>query len=486
MMKKIIFTICIASTCTAAFAQEKWDLRRMVDYATANNISVKQADVQARIQGLQLKQAKYNQLPSLSFNPNIGMQFGRSIDPTTNQFTTTQLLFNTYQLQGGMQLYNFGQIKSNIAFNALNVQAALADKAKVANDIALSVCNFYLQVLASREQVKINELQIASTLQQLAVTKKRVDAGSLPELNNAEIEAQLANDSSNLVSAKAILAQNLISLKGFLNIDMETPFDVEMPAITKIPVENLVDLNAAVVYQLAMSNQPQQLADSFRIAAAKMALKSTKASLYPALTMGYSLGTNFSNAVKAIDPTSVTITGTEFTSQFVNINNQPVFVQQPKIQFRQYNRNFSQLWQGYGSQLDNNFRQSLSFGINVPIFNSTNNVRIGIERSKIDIENSQLLRKQNSLKLQQDIYNAYVAAEAAMQKFYASDKSVISAQKAYDFAKKRYEVGLLPTLDLITNQNNLLRAKIQQLNNQFDYVFKMKMLEFYKGQGLKL
>jgi len=65
-------------------------------------------------------------------------------------------------------------------------------------------------------------------------------------------------------------------------------------------------------------------------------------------------------------------------------------------------------------------------------------------------------------------------------------KTVESTQKAYDYALKRYEVGLLSSLDLITNQNNLLKAKMQQLSNQYDYVFKMKLLEFYKGKGLKL
>ena len=70
------------------------------------------------------------------------------------------------------------------------------------------------------------------------------------------------------------------------------------------------------------------------------------------------------------------------------------------------------------------------------------------------------------------VYNNYI------------DENVV--KKAYDFALKRYEVGLLGSLDLITNQNNLLRAKVQQLSNQYDYVFKMKVLEFYKGQGLKL
>ena len=92
----------------------------------------------------------------------------------------------------------------------------------------------------------------------------------------------------------------------------------------------------------------------------------------------------------------------------------------------------------------------------------------------------------DNLKLKQDIYSAYTAAVTAIEKFNASKKSVETAQRTYDFSQKRYSVGILSTIELITNQNDLLKAKLEYVQNQFDYVFKMKVLEFYKGQGLKL
>jgi outer membrane protein len=88
--------------------------------------------------------------------------------------------------------------------------------------------------------------------------------------------------------------------------------------------------------------------------------------------------------------------------------------------------------------------------------------------------------------LKQDIYKAYTDAMTALQKFCASTKAVEATQKAYDFSSKRYTVGLLSTIDLLISQNSLFRARIDRLAAQFDYVFKMKVLEFYKGQGLKL
>ena len=98
----------------------------------------------------------------------------------------------------------------------------------------------------------------------------------------------------------------------------------------------------------------------------------------------------------------------------------------------------------------------------------------------------ELQRDQDNLTLKQDIYTAYTQAITAFQKFNASKKSVETAQKAFDFAQRRYDIGLLNTIDLITNQNNLFRSRIEVLSAQFDYVFRLKVLEFYKGQGLRL
>ena len=88
--------------------------------------------------------------------------------------------------------------------------------------------------------------------------------------------------------------------------------------------------------------------------------------------------------------------------------------------------------------------------------------------------------------LKQDIYKAYTDAMTALQKFNASTKAVATAERTYDFSQKRYNAELLNTIDLIISQNNLFRARIERLSAQYDYVFKMKVLEFYKGQGIKL
>ncbi|QEC68641.1 TolC family protein [Panacibacter ginsenosidivorans] len=473
-MLKRFLGILLITVPASLFAQEKWDLRRLVGYAMINNISVKQADVQARIAALQLKQAKLNQWPTASFTGNVGEQFGRSIDPTTNQFTTTNFFFNQYQLQGGAQIYNWGRLKNAQAAADFNAKAALADIERAANDIALNVASYYLNVLASNEQIKINEVQIAQTKAQYDVTKKKVDAGALPELNLAELESQLATDSSNLITSRTNFEQNVLYLKALLNIDMAAPFDVATPAVESIPLEPIAELQPDLVYKLALTTQPQQKVNELRLKSAEKTIKSNRALMYPSISAFYSLGTTYNNQNFGL--TGYTISND--TVGKVTIGGIDYGVVSPI-----YNPLYSKT--KFFKQIDANFNQSVGIGLTIPIFNN-GSYRLNYERSKLDLKNLQLQKEQSDQTLQSNIYNAYANAMASLQKYNAGIKSVASAQKAYDFASKRYEVGLLSTIDLLTNQNNLQRAKLQQVANQYDYVFKMKVLEFYKGQGIKL
>lgn len=487
-MGKRLILIFIAALPLLAQAQDKWDLRRSVDYAVKNNISVKQADVQARISALQLRQARMNKIPSVGFGSTLGTQFGRSIDPTTNQFTTTQLLYQNLGLQGDVQVYGFGQLKNAVNAARFNAEAALKDVDRAANDISINVATYYLQVLAANEQIHISEVQIDQDLAQLKDTKSRVDAGALPELNLAEIESQLATDSASLITARATFQQNVLSLKGLLNIDAGAPFELETPPIDQIPLESLADLQPDAVFLLAQANQPILKVNDLKIKGAQSTIQSNKALLYPRLSVGYNLNSQFSNALREVDPRSITSTGYQLAEGIVarNNNGEEYKIYNATSTYQYHNKPFNRWWSNYGSQMNENFRQSVGVTLTVPIFSQGNTARINYQQSQLNLRTLELQQDQAVLDLKQSIYKAYIDATSAMQKYYAGERSVASAQKAYDFAFKRYQVGLLSSIDLLTNQNNLLKAKLQQLTNRYEYVFRMKLLEFYKGQGMKL
>jgi outer membrane protein len=486
-MKRILLPfMAVIVSVASAFAQDagdKWSLQRCIDYAAKNNISVKQADVQARLAKIEVERAKLAQYPNLSFNTNVGTQYGRSIDPTTNQFTSSQLLFQNLSMNTGVNVFSWGALQADKKIAAFNANAALTDVERIINDVSINIATFYLQVVAAKQQIEIAEVQISQTKTQLGFTRKRVDAGALPELNAAEIEAQLARDTTTLVNAQASYGQALIQLKAAINLDMATPFEIEIPPVDKISLEPLVDLDPAMLYQLALNNQPAQKAASLRVKSAEESVKRAKAAFYPSLTAFGGLASNFANPSSSI--TGASVVGSKPTSNFVTVSGTNYLVYQPDVVFTTSKKSFFEQWKGWGPQLDQNFRQNIGVQLQVPIFNN-GSARLGYERSKLNQKNAEITRQQVDIALQQNIYQSYTNAKAAMLRYNASNKSVEASQKAYDFAAKRYEAGLSNTLDLITNQNNLLRTKLDRLNNQFDYIFRIKLLEFYKGQGIKL
>jgi outer membrane protein len=303
-----------------------------------------------------------------------------------------------------------------------------------------------------------------------------VNAGSLPELNLAELEAQLATDSSTLITAEGTETQSILLIKSLLQLDAGVAFDIDAPPVDMIPVEPIGELQPEAVYQLALKNLPQQQVSKFNLEAARKYADAAKGSMYPTLSMGGSLGSNYSS-LKGSQRTSNTPIGYDMSNGVI------VFPSGDKVGFPIYpTRSFTR---SYGTQLSDNFRNNIGLSLNIPILNGRQ-ARTNWQKQKLNVENLSLQQDLNNMTLKQDIYKAYTDAITSLQKFNASTKRVASAQKAYEFAQKRYDVGLLNTIDLLTNQNNLFRARIDRLSAQFDFVFKMKLLEFYRGQGLKL
>ena len=462
-------------------AQEKWDLRKCVDYALVNNISIKQTDVQAKIADIQYKQSKENLYPSVSFGGNESFNSGLHQDPITFSLITQSYLATGLQLQASAQIFNWYSKQNLIAANHWQAEAAKASTDKLKDDISLTIANSYLQILLANEQAKIAAVQLQQSQAQFSNTQKLVDAGSLPELNATELEAQVETDSANYISAIGNVTQSILVLKANMNMDAAEPFEVDEPPVDQIPIENIADLQPEAVYALALANLPQQRVNEFKLKAAQKNADVAKAGMYPTITAFGNLSTSYL-ALRTPLYQSI-ITGYQSTGYITSVSGVIYDVQEPIIQ--EGNKTGYYYSDPFATQLSNNFNQSVGISINVPIF-SCGSLRSNWQIAKLNIKSAELQKESDNQTLKQNIYQAYNAAVVALEKFNASKKNVDASQRSYDFSKKRYAVGMLSTIELITNQNSLLSAKLQYVQDQFDYVFKMKVLEFYKGQGLKL
>ena len=477
-----LLLLCFALS-VAAQNSPKWDLRRCVDYAMANNISVKQADITARVSAIIMKQSKLQQIPSLNYNLNHGFSFGRSLDSTTNVYTDRSQMFESMALQSSANIFNWNSQKNTIAGNSYVYEAdkAAVDKAKY--DIGLLVARQYLIALLSLETSKVNEVQLNTSIAQYQNTRKLVDAGSLPELNAAELEAQVARDSATMIQSQAQFEIEKLTLKGLLNLPADTPFDIDTPPVESIPVDNILEQNPAVIYGMALQTQPQVKGNNLRLMASEKYLQANKGRLYPTISAFGQLNSQFGSPFKQV--TGFNVTGEQTTGTYIKNGASTIPVYAPSGNIIQEGKSFGALWNGYGTQLKDNFGQSVGIGINIPIFNGWQ-ARSTVERSKLDIERSKLAITRDTLQLKQDVYNAYEMALGSFHTFVAREKQVKTAERSYELATKRYEVGVMQTIEWLQNQNLLTRARIDRLIAQYDYVFKMKVLEFYKGQGVRL
>jgi outer membrane protein len=267
-----------------------------------------------------------------------------------------------------------------------------------------------------------------------------------------------------------------------MNLDAATPFEIEEPAVNMIPLEPIGELQPESVYALALANQPQQKMNSFNLKAAEKNTLVAKAALNPTISAFGNLGTNYGYFRS---PTYTQILSGYAPSGLVIPDGSGGFVDVQRPLFTNGGKNGYITSDPLGTQFSNNFGQSIGISISVPIFNGWQ-AKGNVQRAKLNVRSLEYQTDLDNKTLKQNIYQAYNAAMVAMQKFNSSAKAVESAEKSYNFSLLRYNVGMLGTLELVTNQNNLFRAKLQNISNQFDYVFKMKVLEFYKGQGLKL
>ena len=476
MKKLLLWLLPLSLISYMSLAQEKWDLTRCVNYALANNISIKQADVQARLSRLTFDQSKLSQIPTLSLSTAVGVNSGNALNQTTYTIDNQTFVNNNWALQTSVVLFNGFNLKNVIASNRYAWQAALAVTDKTRNDVSLNVANAYLQVLLAGEQAETGRAKLQLSQSQLEITRKQVNAGTLPELNAAELASQVAQDSSNYISLTGTVQLNVLQLKAYMGLDAATPFEVDTPPVENIPIENIESLQPEAVYATALINQPLQKADALQIESARKYVSATKGARWPTVALGGNLGTNYvSNATDPILSSASLGTDTLKTLRVAGTSNW-IVQDGVRYQFRKT---------PYFRQLDNYFNQYVGLNISIPILNN-GTLRTNYSKSKLNLRNAELQREQDNLNLKNNIYQAYTAAVTAQHKYEANKVTAEATAKSADYAQKRYGVGMLNTVDLLINQNNYFNAKINLVYAQYDYVFKMKVLEFYKGLGIKL
>lgn len=454
-----------------------WSLQRCIQYAVDHNISIKQDSLTARLARYTVQQSQLAQIPAVSASGSYGKSFGRSINPTTNQFVEGGYKFLSASGNANAVVFSGMQVRNNITRNKYSLQAAIADLDQLKDDVSLNVANGYLAALLAMEQINISTNQVTVSKAQLSQTRSFAEAGRLPELNVAQLESQLASDSANLINSISAYNSAILDLKALMNLDFSEPVTIEVP---QAEVGDQIAVNAMQpgdIFEKAHMHFGAIKGSHLRVLAAQKGVAAARGGLYPQLSVGYQLGTNFASNYQA------------YTYKSDGFQNTGAYALDSAT------KNFYQVYQPaftttgtmipFNTQFDNNLRQSLFLNLNIPIFNGWQ-ARYNIVQSKINLESQRLNEYNAELTLKQNVYKAHNNAINSIHKYDAARRANDAAARALEFARKRYDLGLTSTVDLLVTQNSQFNAASNLVLAKYDLLFKLKVIDYYLGKEIKL
>ncbi len=475
MQRKITLLLAILGLAVlSAQAQNAWTLEKCVDYARQNNLRVKQAEYTIRNTELTKRQNEFNRLPGLSARTSGGLQFGRTIDPTTNSFNTEQIGFNSFSLDLSATLYGGNQINNSVKQSRIDLEAARLDAQATVNDIGLSIASAYLSILLAEEQLANGRRRLELSQTQLEQTDKLIQAGSLPPNDRLDFLAQIALDEQAIVEAQNLVAIGYLNLKQLLEIDPTEDIRIVRPESIQVPEGvDPFSFQTDEVYNTALQTQPQIRAADLRLESAQLGENIAQGGYLPTLSLFASLNTNYSSAFQSA------IFGLVRTKQTVFINNDPVeieFENQAPVDFRDI---------PYDTQIRDNFGQTVGLSLGVPIYSNHRN-RINVERARLTVLNTQVTNRQLRQQLKTDVQRSIADARAARESLQAAQRAADAAQAAYDNADKRFRLGAINSLEYTTARNNLDRAQVDVIRAKYQYLFNLKVVDFYLGRPISL
>jgi len=469
--------VCIAATSLPLHTQEVWSLEKCIAHAQDANLTIKQAQANVRTNLLAEQQAKTARLPNVSASGSLGRQFGRTVDPTTNQFNNTGINYNSFGLNAGISLFNGGQIHQQVAQAGYDLKAAEADAENTILSLNLQIAQAYLTVLLNEEQLESAQKRVEQSRRQLVVTQKLVDAGSVPMADRYNVDAQIARDEQLTITAVNNLELAYLNLKQLLQLEPDYPLEVEHPAFNLPADANPEVQTLLAVYNVAETAQPVVQAADYRVESAKVGVKVAQSAYWPSLSAFGNLNTNYSSQFQQAVFTGNVTTG---EPQFVQIAGQPDPVE---IAFLQPEFILERV--PYLEQLDQNFGQGIGLNLNVPIYQN-GRTKLNVERARLNVVNAELQSTQARQQLKNDIQTAIANARASKRQVDAAEKSYQSFKTVYENTEKRHTLGASNTLDLTTAKTNMDTAENDMLVARYDYLFRLKILDFYLGKPLTL
>lgn len=445
---KIYFILFVFFSLQLHAQHKNWTLEECVKYALENNISIKQIALDVKSATIDKKQAIGSFLPSLNTSATHSWNIGLNQDLITGILRNQTTQFTSAGATVGMDIYKGLQNQNTLRRANLSRVAAQYQLLKIQEDIALNVANAYLQVLFNLENLKVQNEQLSIDKKQFIRTQELVNAGVIPRGDLLEIQATIASDNQKVVNAENLLLISKLSLSQLLQLKDFEDFNIVQEEFLKTNSNILTETPKSILAVAKDKRTEIKIAET-NLAIAQKNIAIAKGNYQPTLKGFYNYNTRISYADIALrDPNGA----------IIGIQKAPPF-------FNQFSDNKGQ---SYGMQLS------------IPIFNGFS-VQNNVERSRVNFEKSKIDLEQKNLDLERNVYTAFTDAKGALKSYEASLVVLDARKESFHYAKERFEVGLMNSFDLSQAQTLFTNAQSEVLRTKYDYIFKIKILEFYFG-----
>ena len=437
-MKVIYSVLLVFLGVISGFSQQNnkvWSIEECVAYAIQNNISVKQSELSTELQENEVTRAKMNFYPSVS--GSVGANYNFWAPERDNSFS------NNFGISSGVTLYNGNRNKYFVTLAEKDLEISKLNVQQIQDDITLRVVNAYLNILYSRENVKIAKDQIRVGEKLVERMNGLVEAGTKARNDLFQVEANLATNQESVVKAENNLDLALLDLAQILQLSHKgfTVADVSIDLETAKLFYNDSDL----IFEKALTWRPEIESAKMSIENADLDIAVAKAGKLPTVSASYSFGTVY--------------TYTDIESA----------VSQP----------------GYFDQILDNSGHSLGVSVSIPIFDK-HATKIGVQRAQIQKEIAEYTLENERTNLRAIVERAYIDAKTSLKTFEASQKSVLAQEEAFRTAQERYDLGVLTSYDFDQVRNQLVNAQSSFIRAKYNFIFRSKFLEFYYGIPIKL
>ena len=444
----LVFAMLLGLGLSSQAQTKQWTLEECVRYALENNITIKLSELDVKNADIDKKGALGNYLPSVNGNASHSWNIGLNVNPVTNIATTSTTQYSSLGVNAGVDIYKGLQNQNAYRRAKLSIIASQYQLVKMQEDISLNVANAFLEILFNKENLKVKKEQLLIDQKRLARSEEMVSAGTIPRGDLYDLKATAATDQQAIIIAENSLLISKLSLAQLLQLKEFTDFDVVDDTNAK-DENNIMAQSPADIYNKAKEIRTELKLAQTNLEIAEKNVAIAKGAYQPTLRGFYAFSTSASYSDRLV--------GTDGAGN-------PIYAAPHSVL----------------DQFSDNKGHNFGLQLNVPIFNGFS-ARNNVERNKVSLEKSKIDLEQKSLDLQRNVYTAFTDAKGALNAHESSTVTLEARQQAYNYAKEKYDVGLMNSFDFTQAQTLLTNAQSDVIRTKYDYMFKIKILEFYFG-----